>query len=66
MTSRFFPCMWLDPAISPHNTHKIAVMIKLSKNALIAQNAINKAVNICHELNSTDFETGSISKKVIA
>ena len=39
----------------------MAVIIKLSKNALIAQNTTNKAVNICHGHNVTDFETGSIS-----
>ena len=39
--------------------------MKLSKNALIAQNTTNKAVKICHGSNwdghSIDVETGSIS-----
>ena len=38
----------------------MAVIIKLSKNALIAQNITNKAVNICQGHNVIDFETGSI------
>ena len=61
MKLRLFPCTWLDPAINPHNTHKMAVTTKLSKNALIAQNTTNKAVNMCHGQNVTDFGTGSIS-----
>ena len=40
----------------------MAVIIKLSKNALIAQNITNKAVNICHEHNVIEFETGSIMR----
>ena len=57
---RLFPCTWLDPAISPQNTHKMAVTTTLSKNALIAQNTTNKAVNICHGYKPTDFEIGSM------
>ena len=57
-----FPCTWLDPAINPQITHKMAVIIKLSKNALITQNTTNKAVNTCHWHNTIFPVTGSISK----
>ena len=56
-----FPCTWLDPAINPQITHKMAVIIKLSKNALITQNTKNKAVNTCHWHNTIFPVTGSIS-----
>ena len=62
---RLFPCTWLDPAISPHNTHKMAVTITLSKYALIAQNTTNKAVNNCHGHNAAHFSIGSMLDKMI-
>ena len=39
----------------------MAVIMKLSKNALITQNTRNKAVNICHGHKLIDFDTGSMS-----
>ena len=40
----------------------MAVIMKLSKNALIAQNTTNKAVNNCHGHNAIDFDSGSMSE----